>query len=107
MADPIHIDTLEFGMDTPTAQKYEIFGDDEKTPKYALIYRKTHGEWTKLDETLEFAAHDEQKAATSTMDYGSSDGLPELRDLPGEAKERCEAHWQESQQSRDGLSEQA
>lgn len=101
MADPILIDTLEFGAESASAQKYEIYGDDEKSPGYALIYRHSDGEWRKLDETLEFAARDEQKAVTSTMDYGSGDVLPELRDLPAEAKERCEAHWQQSQQQSD------
>ncbi|WP_318372773.1 hypothetical protein [Enterobacter sp.] len=107
MADPILIDTLEFGNDGATAQKYEIYGDDEKRPTYALIYRQDQGEWIKLDETLEFAAQDEQEAATSTMDYGSSDGLPELRDLPGEAKERCKTHWQENQGTGDGAGSSA
>ncbi|WJD48492.1 MULTISPECIES: hypothetical protein [unclassified Enterobacter] len=107
MADPILIDTLEFGNDGATAQKYEIYGDDEQRPAYALIYRQDQGEWIKLDETLEFAAREEQKAASSTMDYGSSDGLPELRDLPGEAKERCKTHWQENQGTGDGAASSA
>lgn len=101
MANPILIDTLEFGAEKASAQKYEIYGDDEKSPTYALIYRHSDGEWRKVDETLEFATRDEQKAATSTMDYGSSDVMPELRDLPGEAKERCEAHWQQSNKQSD------
>ncbi len=29
------------------------------------------------------------------MGYGSGDTLPDLRDLPAEARARCEEHWQE------------
>lgn len=98
MADSILIDTLQFGPEDAPVQKYEIYGDDEKTPTFAQIYRREGDDWQKLDETLTFAARDEQKEVAVAMDYGSGDSLPELRDLPGEARERCEQHWQESQQ---------
>jgi len=98
MADSVLIDTLQFGSEGEGAQKYEIYGGDEKTPVYALIYRQEDGEWRKLDEKLSFAARDEQKEVAVAMDYGSGDSLPELRDLPAEAREHCERHWQDSQQ---------
>ena len=98
MADSVLIDTLQFGSEGEVAQKYEIYGDDEKTPVYALIYRQEDGEWHKLDDKLSFAARDEQKEVAVAMDYGSGDSLPELRDLPAEAREHCERHWQNSQQ---------
>lgn len=98
MADSILIDTLHFGPENAPAQKYEIYGDDEKTPTYALIYQQNGNGWQKLDETLSFAAKEEQEEATKTMDYGTSDTMPDLRDLVAEAKERCEQHWQNSQQ---------
>lgn len=97
MADSILIDTLQFGPEDAPVQKYEIYGDDESTPTHAVIYRKDDGGWQKLDETLSFAAEDEQKEATEAMGYGSGDSLPELRDLPAEAREHCEQHWQNSQ----------
>ncbi|RPE01283.1 hypothetical protein BBB56_10465 [Candidatus Pantoea deserta] len=97
MADSKLIDTLHFGPDDAPVQKYEIYGDDEKTPVYAVIYRLQDGDWQKLDEKLTFAARDEQKAVAVAMDYGSGDSLPELRDLPAEARARCEEHWQNSQ----------
>lgn len=100
MADSILIDTLQFGPDDAPTQKYEIYGDDEKTPKYAVILRKNGDDWQKLDETLSFAAKEEQEQAATTLDYGSGDSMPELRDLNAEARERCEQHWQSSQGSR-------
>jgi len=96
MADSILIDTVQFGPNDAPTHKYEIYGDDEKTPTWALIYEQKDGDWEKIDETLTFAAKDEQEEATSTMDYGSSDSLPDLRDLPAEARERCEKHWQDN-----------
>ncbi len=98
MTDATLIETLQFGPDDAPEQKYEIYGDDEKTPTYALIYRQHDGDWEKLDEKLTFAARDEQKEVAVAMDYGSGDSLPELRDLPAEAREHCERHWQNSQQ---------
>jgi len=96
MADTTLIDTLQFGPDDAPTHKYEVYGDDEKTPTYALIYQHSGGDWEKIDETLTFAAKDEQDEASSTMDYGSSDGLPELRNLPAEARERSEKHWRDN-----------
>jgi len=94
MADSTLIDTLHFPEDAPV-QQYEIYGDDEKTPTYAVISRRDGDSWQKLDDTLSFAAQDEQEE-TGTMDYGYSDSMPDLRDLPAEARERCEQHWQKS-----------
>ncbi len=74
MSDATLIDTLEFGSDEQK-QKYEIYGDDAQTPTFAVISR--------------------QQEATASMGYGSGDTLPDLRDLPAEARERCERHWQE------------
>lgn len=96
MADSTLIDTLQFGPNDAPTHKYEIYGSDEKTPTYALIYEQNGGDWEKIDETLTFAAKDEHDEAASTMDYGTSDGLLELRDLPAEAQERCEKHWQDN-----------
>ncbi|WP_422882716.1 hypothetical protein [Pantoea agglomerans] len=50
--------------------------------------------WQQLDEKITFAAQDEQHEARGSMGYGSGDTLPDLRDLPAEARERCEQHWQ-------------
>lgn len=55
MTDATLIDTLEFGSDQQK-QKYEIYGDDARTPTHAVIYRQQQGEWQPLDETLSFAA---------------------------------------------------
>lgn len=96
MADAKLIDTLQFGPEGAPTRKYEIYGDDEKTPAYALIYEQNGGDWQKQTETLNFAVKEEQEEASSTMDYGTSDSLPELRDLKAEARERCEQHWQKS-----------
>lgn len=95
MTDATLIDTLEFGSDQQK-QKYEIYGNDARTPTHAVIYRQQQGEWQPLDETLSFAAQDEQQEVTGSMGYGAGDSLPDLRDLPAEARERCEKHWQES-----------
>ncbi|ORM53303.1 hypothetical protein HA41_08790 [Pantoea conspicua] len=95
MTDATLIDTLEFGSDQQK-QKYEIYGDDARTPTHAVIYRQQQGEWQPLDETLSFAAQDEQQEVTGSMGYGAGDSLPDLRDLPAEARQRCEKHWQES-----------
>jgi len=96
MTDATLIETLQFGPDDAPEQKYEIYGYDEKTPAYALIYRQHDGDWERLDEKLTFAARDEQKEVAIAMDYGSGDSLPALRDLPAEAREHCERHWQNS-----------
>ncbi|MDQ1215082.1 hypothetical protein [Pantoea anthophila] len=88
------IDTLELGSGGQK-QKYEIYGDDDQTPTYAVIYRQQGDSWQALEENLTFAAQDEQKEATGSMGYGAGDTLPDLRDLPAEARARCEAHWQE------------
>lgn len=93
MADSTLIDTLQFGPEDAPTQKYEIYGDDEQTPTYAVIYQQHDGSWQKQDETLSFAVKEEQEEATNTLDYGSGDPLPDLRDLVTEAKERCEQHW--------------
>lgn len=98
MADSTLIDTIQFGPEDAPTRKYEIYGSDEKTPTYALIYEQNGGDWRKRDETLSFAAKEEQEEAASTMDYGTSDSLPELRDLNAEARERCEQHWRNSSQ---------
>ncbi|MBZ6397372.1 MULTISPECIES: hypothetical protein [Pantoea] len=95
MTDATLIDTLEFGSDS-RKQKYEIYGVDAQTPTHAVIYRQQDGEWQALDETLSFAAQDEQEEVTGSMGYGAGDSLPDLRDLPAEARERCEQHWHES-----------
>ena len=99
MDDSTLIDTLQFGPEDAPTQKYEIYGDDEKTPTYALIYQQRDGRWQKLDDTLSFAAKEEQEEATNTLDYGSGDPLPDLRDLVNEAKERCEQHWHNTPRS--------
>lgn len=97
MNDLTLIDTLQYGPDDAPTHKYEIYGEDEKTPKYAIIsQRESDGSWQKRDEKVSFAAEDEQQAASSTMDYGYSDGAPELRDLPAEARERCQRHWEQN-----------
>ncbi len=88
------IDTLELGSGGQK-QKYEIYGDDDQTPTYAVIYRQQGESWQALEEKLPFAAQDEQQEATGSMGYGSGDTLPDLRDLPAEARARCEKHWQE------------
>lgn len=94
MADALLIDTLELGSDTQK-QKYEIYGEDEQTPVYAVIYQQQGSDWQPLEERLTFAAQDEQQEATESMGYGSGDTLPDLRDLPAEARARCEQHWHE------------
>ncbi|KKB02833.1 hypothetical protein [Pantoea anthophila] len=88
------IDTLELGSGGQK-QKYEIYGDDDHTPTYAVIYRQQGESWQAQEEKLTFAAQDEQQEATGSMGYGSGDTLPDLRDLPAEARARCEEHWQE------------
>ena len=88
------IDTLELGSGGQK-QKYEIYGDDDQTPTYAVIYRQQGDSWQKLEEKITFAAQDEQQEAMGSMGYGSGDTLPDLRDLPAEARERCERHWRE------------
>ncbi len=100
MADLQLIDTLELNDDGAAAYKYEIYGADESTPEYALIFTRQNegGEWQQQDGKLEFAAAEEkQEAKSGTMDYGSGDSMPDLRDLRQEAKERCEQHYQENQ----------
>ncbi|WP_130835840.1 hypothetical protein [[Erwinia] mediterraneensis] len=88
------IDTLHFGPENAPDCQYEIYGSDEKRPEFAIIsMRQSDGNWKQQTERLTFAAQDEQQAASSTMDYGYSDGAPELRDLPAEARERCKQHW--------------
>ena len=94
MSDATLIDTLEFGSDEQK-QKYEIYGDDAQTPTFAVISRQQGESWQKLEEKITFAAQDEQQEAMGSMGYGSGDTLPDLRDLPAEARERCERHWQE------------
>lgn len=96
MADATLIDTLELGSDDQK-QKYEIYGEDAQTPTHAVIYRQQGNDWQPLEDTLTFAAQDEQQEATGSMGYGSGDTLPDLRDLPAEARERCERHWHEQQ----------
>ena len=101
MADLKLIDTLELGNANELAHKYEIYGADESTPEYALVFARQSqsGEWQQQDGKLQFAAADEKQEATDcTMGYGSGDSLPDLRDLPAEAREHCEQHWQNSQQ---------
>jgi len=49
--------------------------------------------WQQLDEKITFATQDEQQEARGSIGYGSGDTLPDLRDLPAEARERCEQHW--------------
>ncbi|QHM72753.1 hypothetical protein [Mixta intestinalis] len=98
MADLQLIDTLELGDDAESHYKYEIYGADDATPEYALIFTRQgeNEEWQQSDK-LPFAAADEKQEATSgTMDYGSGDSLPDLRDLRQEAKERCEQHYREN-----------
>lgn len=94
MSDATLIDTLEFGSDEQK-QKYEIYGDDAQTPTFAVISRQQGDGWQKLEAKISFAAQDEQQEAAGSMGYGSGDTLPDLRDLPAEARERCERHWQE------------
>jgi hypothetical protein len=94
MSNATLIDTLELGSDDQK-QKYEIYGDDAKTPTYAVIYQQQGDSWQPLEEKITFAAQDEQEEATGSMGYGSGDTLPDLRDLPAEARERCEQHWHE------------
>ena len=60
-----------------------------------MISRQQGDSWQKLEEKITFAAQDEQQEAMGSMGYGSGDTLPDLRDLPAEARERCERHWQE------------
>lgn len=99
MADLKLIDTLELGSDDASSHKYEIYGADESTPEYALVFTRAgaDSDWQQQDK-LQFAAADEkQEAQSGTMDYGSGDSLPDLRDLRQEAKERCEQHYQQSQ----------
>lgn len=101
MADLQLIDTLELGNDDELAHKYEIYGADESTPEYALVFARQSqsGEWQQQDGKLQFAAADEKQEATSgTMDYGSGDSMPDLRDLRAEAKERCQQHHQQQLQ---------
>ncbi|MDE8558514.1 hypothetical protein [Pantoea vagans] len=95
MSDATLIDTLEFGSDEHK-QKYEIYGDDAQTPTFAVISRQQGDSWQKLQEKISFAAQDEQQEATGSMAYGSGDTLPDLRDLPAEARERCKWYWQQS-----------
>ena len=96
MADLQLIDTLELGDEDAAACKYEIYGADESTPEYALIFTRQGEEWQQQDGKLTFAAADEkQEAKSGTMDYGSGDSMPDLRDLRQEAKERCEQHYQQ------------
>jgi len=45
-----------------------------------------------LIETLQFGPDDAPEQKYEIY------GLPELRDLPAEAREHCERHWQNSQQ---------
>ena len=85
------IDTLELGSGGQK-QKYEIYGDDDQMPTYAVIYRQQGDSWQALEEKLTFAAQDEQQEATGAMGYGSGDTLPDLRDLPAEARARCKKH---------------
>lgn len=92
MSNATLIDTLELGSDEQK-QKYEIYGDDVQTPTFAVIYRQQGDSWQQLDEKITFAAQDEQQEARESMGYGSGDTLPDLRDLPAEARERCEQHW--------------
>lgn len=84
MSNATLIDTIELGSDEHK-QKYEIYGDDAKTPTHAVIYRQQGDSWQPLEEKLTFAAQDEQQEATGAMGYGSGDTLPDLRDLPAEA----------------------
>lgn len=44
MADSTLIDTLQFGPDDAPTHKYEVYGDDEKIPTYALIYQHSGGD---------------------------------------------------------------
>jgi len=99
MSNATLIDTLELGSDDQK-QKYEIYGDDEQTPVFAVISRQQDGEWQPLEEKITFAAKDEQQEATGSMGYGSGDTLPDLRDLPAEARERCEQHWQQQSKNK-------
>ncbi|MDR7345054.1 hypothetical protein J2X14_003496 [Pantoea alhagi] len=99
MADLQLIDTLELGDEDAAAYKYEIYGADESTPEHALIFVRQSGsdDWQQQDGELKFAVADEkQEAESGTMDYGSGDSMPDLRDLRQEAKERCEQHYQEN-----------
>ncbi|ARJ42203.1 hypothetical protein B1H58_09375 [Pantoea alhagi] len=98
MADLQLIDTLELGDEDAAAYKYEIYGADESTPEYALIFiRQSDSDDWQQDGKLEFAVAEEKQEATSgTMGYGSGDSMPDLRDLRQEAKERCEQHYQEN-----------
>ena len=99
MADLKLIDTLELGNDNELAHKYEIYGADESTPEYALVFARQSqsGEWQQQDGKLQFAAADEKQEATDgTMGYGSGNSMPDLRDLRQGAKERGEQHHRES-----------
>ena len=100
MADIQLLDTLELGNNEAPTHKYEIYGSDEATPEYALIFtRATQSDAWQQNGKLQFAAADEkQEADSGAMGYGSGDSLPDLRDLPAEAREHCEQHWQNSQQ---------
>lgn len=91
------IETVLIGEDNHPSHKYEIYGTDKQTPEYALILeRQPDGHsWVESHETLSLAVQEEKQEASSTMDYGYSDSAPALRDLVGEAIERCESHWQE------------
>ena len=98
MAQPHLIDTLEFGPENAPECKYEIYGEDDKQPQYPTrLVLDDNGEWQPQQDEIRFAAQQEQQAASSTMDYGYSDGAPELRDLLAEAKEHCERDWQSRQ----------
>ncbi len=48
------IDTLELGSGGQK-QKYEIYGDDDQTPTYAVIYRQQGDSWQALEEKLTLA----------------------------------------------------
>lgn len=99
MADIQLLDTLELGNNEAPTHKYEIYGSDEATPEYALIFtRANQSDAWQQNGKLQFAAADEkQEADSGAMGYGSGDSLPKLRDLWQEAKDRCQQHYQEGQ----------
>lgn len=99
MADLKLIDTLELGNDNASTHKYEIYGADESTPEYALVFTResTDGSWQQQEKLPLAVAEEKQEAQSGTMGYGSGDSMPDLRDLRQEARERCEKHYQESQ----------
>lgn len=99
MADLKLIDTLEPGNDNASTHKYEIYGTDDSTPEYALVFTRENADsdWQQQEKLQLAVADEKQEAQSGAMGYGSGDSMPDLRDLRQEARERCEKHYQEGQ----------